>query len=328
MKTRHALNTIAAACLLCIPAVWAQSAATILFMQEGTVIVNAAGASRAAQQGEAVLPGERVLSPSGGIAQLRLPDGSLIGMRPGSELKLETPPPGSTIAHVASLLQGSVHAISSELMDAKKPSTLTLKAGLTTLNLQGADLETRMVPKEERNAQGTLAAGSYTRVVTGIARIGSGPTMQTLPPKQVSFVGIVNPTPVLLASASSTLLVTPLPTTSSTTLSTAPKTLDGSTLNTTTTLSSTTLLAPTTTTSTLTAPLTTTTSTTTLLSPTTSTTLLSPTSSLSTTTLQTTTTQPITTTTSTTLISTQPTYIQPVYIKPTTCITSTLTVCK
>ncbi len=235
-------------------ATFAAPAGTLLFTQSGTQILDANGVARAAKRGDVIQEGERVRAPNNGISQLLLPDGSLIGMRPDSELKFDRPAVlTDSSKQLISLTQGAVRVIGSELMDLKKPSAFTFQSGLATLKLQGADLETALVKPDAPKTAGAGDAGSYNRLLIGSGSIGSGTAVQPLAPRQVSFVGTVNVAPVLVSSVSPTLfspVVAPISTSTLGTLSGAR----------TTTLVEpapviTSKLAPTFATSTLTAPL-------------------------------------------------------------------------
>ena len=116
--------------------VFAATEATVLFAQPGTVIIDAEGVSRPVKRGDVVQSGERLSTPPGGISQLKLLDGSLLGVRPDSEVKI-TPPPlaADKGLQVVSLTKGTVRVLGAELMDAKSPSRFTLQSGLANLQL-------------------------------------------------------------------------------------------------------------------------------------------------------------------------------------------------
>lgn len=189
---------LAALGLMAWTSAWAAPAATLLFTQPGSQIVDSNGATRPAQRGDVLQVGERVLTPEGTITQLVLSDGSIIGMRPGSELKFDPPAPGADPAPLVSLVRGAVRVIGSELMDPKRPSTVTLQSGLATLKLKGADLESRVVTEKTPD---TTDPGSYNRLLIGSGSIGKGTLVEPLTTRQVSFVGPATTTPVTLTSA-------------------------------------------------------------------------------------------------------------------------------
>lgn len=185
-------------------AVAATPAATLLFAQEGTQIVDTSGLARAAKKGDLVHSGERVRTAVGVISQMQLPDGSLIGVRPGSELRLSAPD-GPNPAPMVTLIQGAARLIGAELMDIKKPSNITFQSGVATLRLQGADLESAVVranngANPKPGAPGS-APGSYQRLLVGTGSIGAGTQMKPLEPRQVNFVGPTATAPMVVATA-------------------------------------------------------------------------------------------------------------------------------
>lgn len=185
---------VAALCLLSTH-VLAAPAGTVLFTQAGSQIVDAAGGTRPAKRGDVLQHGDTLRTPAGGISQVLMQDGSILGVRPETELRFD-PPEGNTLP-VVSLLQGSVRAIASELMDAKRTSGMTLVSGQATLRLKGGDVETTMVDDKRRS---TMDPGSYSRLITGNASVSKGSLVEPLSPRQVSFVGSTNLAPVTLTS--------------------------------------------------------------------------------------------------------------------------------
>lgn len=182
----------------------ATPAATVLFAQEGTQIVDTNGVARSAKKGDVVQNGERLLTTTGSISQIQLPDGSLIGMRPGSEIRLSADTTAPQSAPVLTLMQGAARVIGSELMDAKKTSHITLQSGFATLRLQGADLESAVVKADKGASPSNTTAstpGSYQRLLVGSGSIGSGAQLTSLAPRQVNFIGSSNTPPTVIATA-------------------------------------------------------------------------------------------------------------------------------
>lgn len=181
----------------------AAPAGTVLFTQPGTQIVGTNGTARAATKGDMLQTGERLLTPPGAISQVLLPDGSLIGMRPESELKLEAAPGGSDgRAPVVNLVNGTARIIGAELMDNKKGSNFTLQSGQAMIKLKGADLESAVVKADGKSAVGDTSPGSYQRLLVGSGTVASGSQVAALTPRQVSFTGSANAAPVTLAAPS------------------------------------------------------------------------------------------------------------------------------
>lgn len=214
-------TTLALAGAVVSPLAWSAAAATLLFTQPGTQIVSENGVPRPAKRGDVLQTGERLRTPPGAISQLQLTDGSLIGMRPDSELRIDLPTSmtGNT-QQVVSLLQGAARVIGSELMDAKRTSAFTLQSGLATLKLQGADLESAVVKADLGKPAGVTDPGSYSRLLVGTGSISNGTLVEPLVPRQISFVATANAAPLAVSSVSPGLFATPLPVASSGGLST------------------------------------------------------------------------------------------------------------
>lgn len=195
------------AALVLANGVAAETAGTVLFAQPGTQIVAESGVARAAVKGDVLQTGERLVTPAGSISQVVLPDGSLIGMRPESELKITPALAGSgSKAPVVGLISGNARVIGAELMDSKKISNFTLQSGAATVSLKGADLESAVVkpdakPTGPTGAPGAAATpGSYQRLLVGTASVANGNQVAALAPQQVSYVGGANTGPVTLAN--------------------------------------------------------------------------------------------------------------------------------
>jgi hypothetical protein len=185
---------------------WSAPAGILLFTQPGSQIFDAKGQSRPAKQGDALQPGERLITPPGGISQVRLPDGSLVGLRPASEIKFDGPKATSDNApNALSLVKGAARIIGTELMDGKKVSSFSFQSGPATLKLQGADLETAVVKPDDGKPAGGVDPGSYNRLLVGTASVGNGAQVETLAPRQVSFVSTTALAPIKLTSVSPTL---------------------------------------------------------------------------------------------------------------------------
>jgi hypothetical protein len=222
MKSPISIVFIALVSVVIGPFAWAVPAGTILFTQAGASILDPSGMPRPAKKGDIVEAGERVVTPSGAVSQILLSDGSLVGMRPGAELKLElSSQPAGRSGQVMTLIQGAVRVIGAELMDPRKPSTLTVQTGLATLKLSAADLESALVKSTDARSAGAPDVGSYSRLLAGTGSIGSGAIVEPLAVRQVSFVGAINLPPVTLASVSPTLF-TAMPALTAANLSSLP----------------------------------------------------------------------------------------------------------
>jgi hypothetical protein len=187
----------------------AAPAGTLLFAQPGTTIVGTTGTTRAATKGDLLQSGERLLTPPGAMSQVLLPDGSLIGMRPDSEVRIDLAPAGSdTKPPVVSLVNGAARVISADLLDAKKLPNFTLQSGNATVKLKAADMESAVVKANDKSPAGANAPGSYQRLVVGSGSVSNADAATALKAGQVNFVGAPNTAPVNLATASPNLFAT------------------------------------------------------------------------------------------------------------------------
>lgn len=179
----------------------AEPAGTLLFAQQGTQIISEGGAMRSATKGDVLQTGERLVTPAGAISQVVLSDGSLIGVRPESELRLDRAM-GAADNRVAvvSLIQGTVRVIGADLMDARKSSSITLKSGVTTVQLKGGDLESAVVRGDGKPATTGVAPGSYQRLLVGSGSVADGNTVGALTPRQVNYVATGNTGPSALSN--------------------------------------------------------------------------------------------------------------------------------
>ncbi|WP_371323522.1 FecR family protein [Dechloromonas sp. ZY10] len=162
----------------------AQEGATVLFSQSGSQIINAAGNSRPASRGERLQTGERLVTPANAISQIKLPDGSLVGVRPGSELSIDSSSRQQTIA----VQQGGVRVIGAELIKPQASSNLVVQTPQARVELRAGDLETAVTRPPAGNRQDG-EAGSYNRLQAGAASLQKpGAPSQGLDLRQTTFV--------------------------------------------------------------------------------------------------------------------------------------------
>lgn len=162
----------------------AQEGATVLFSQSGSQIIDSAGASRPANRGERLQSGERLVTPANAMSQIKLPDGSLVGVRPGSELSIDSSSRQQTIA----VQQGSVRVIGAELVRPQASSNIVVQTPQARVELKAADLETAVTRPPAGN-QPAGEAGSYNRLQAGSANMQKpGAPAEALALRQTAFV--------------------------------------------------------------------------------------------------------------------------------------------
>jgi hypothetical protein len=181
---------------------FAAPAGALLFSQEGAQIIDAAGVTRPARQGDVLQTGERLLTPPNGISQVKLPDGSLISVRPGTEMRIDPPPAGAPTQQQIALIHGAVRVIGAELMDKRKASAITLQTGQASLQMKGADIESAVVRPDSQRPKSQGDAGSYNRLQLGAVTLHSGAVTEPLPLRLVSFVPLASFQQITLPSVS------------------------------------------------------------------------------------------------------------------------------
>jgi hypothetical protein len=217
MNTVHVRTLVALAVAAIAQGVASQTppavAGTLLFTQPGVQIIGSNGQSRPARQGDVIRTGERLITPINAISQVKLPDGSLVGVRPGSELRMDTPPGIARSEQVLSLISGNVRVVGADIFGGKtNPGGLTLKSGGASIDAGKADLESAVVRREGSvgNAGATKSSdpGSYNRLIAGTGNQRSGTDFRPLVAREVSFVSpdglrtaaLANVSPNLFAS--------------------------------------------------------------------------------------------------------------------------------
>jgi hypothetical protein len=284
---------------------------TVLFARGDVQIIDVKGKPRPAVRGAELQDGERIVAPPGAASQIKMIDGSLFGVRPDTEFKVELPAQASEKAkQTISLIRGGLRVINADMRDGKKREPITLQTGASVVQLVNGDMESFFV-RPDSKTRGSTETGSYTRLITGTGSVRSGSFVAPLAIQTIAFVPKTDVAPVTTTTVAPTMFITPTFTTSLSTLST-----------TTSTSTATTTISPTLATSTISPTLTTST-----ISPTLTTSTISPTLSTSTTSLTTTFSPTTSTLTSPTLL-TSTSLISPTtstYIAPTTTLnTSTL----
>lgn len=190
MKQRIFLTAIAAAVAgLSSAPVFSQGneAAQVIFTNDKLTVIDAKGVERAVKQGDFIQPGERVLTPPGVIGQIKLPDGTLLGARPGTDLKLESIL--KTLGkNVLVLNEGNVRVVNIAPPTGPKPMPMDIVSPISTMHMTAGDGETMHV-KSGSKSDGTSGAepGTYNRLQLGNALVRNDKGELPLPPMQPVF---------------------------------------------------------------------------------------------------------------------------------------------
>lgn len=165
-------------------------AGQVLFVSGEVKIVDALGVERIARKGDRIGPDEHVRTGGGAIGQIKMPDGSLIGVRPDSDLRFDKPKPGDGNEHVVFLSKGAVRVVNVE-SGAEKLLPLMLQTPTASIGLRNADNESMVVPRPVAGAPTPpVDPGTYSRMAvgSGILKTTGGET--PLAPSQTGFAAI------------------------------------------------------------------------------------------------------------------------------------------
>lgn len=224
MKPENQISLIAATIALfgAAPA-FAQSseAAQVIFTNDRLTVIDAKGVERVAKQGDFIQPGERLITPPGVVGQIRLPDGTLLGARPGSDIKLESIV-RSLGKNVLVLNEGNVRVVNVEPPRGPKPMPADVISPISTLQLTGGDGEAIHVKQGGNNRN--VEPGTYNRLQLGTAIVRNDKGELPLPPMQPVFaprlgvpltpiaflpISLVRLEPVIAPIQTSSILISP-----------------------------------------------------------------------------------------------------------------------
>lgn len=232
-------------------------AAQVIFTNDKLTVIDAKGVERVAKQGDFIQPGERLITPPGVVGQIKLPDGTLLGARPGSDIKLESIV-RSLGKNVLVLNEGNVRVVNIDPPKGPKPMPVDVISPISTLQLTGGDGEAIHVKPGSNKPN--IEPGTYNRLQLGTAIVRNDKGDLPLPPMQPVFapkvgvplapiaflpISLVKIEPVLATSLVAPTLISPtlspnLTTISPTTINALSSptltypTLSGTTLKTTT----------------------------------------------------------------------------------------------
>ena len=224
MTQRIHLTAIAAGIVVGLAAApaFAQSgeAAQVIFTNDKLTVIDAKGVERVVRQGDFIQPGERLITPPGVVGQLKLPDGTLLGARPGTDLKLDSIVK-SLGKNVLVLNEGNVRVINVEPPTGPKPMPVDVISPVSTLKITAGDGEAiHIKPGNRQNVE----PGTYNRLQQGSAVVHNDKGELPLPPMKPIFaprlgvplapiaflpISLVRLEPVIAPIQTSSILISP-----------------------------------------------------------------------------------------------------------------------
>ncbi len=189
----------------------AQSAASFIVAIGTVQVIDAAGQTRRGERGGALAPGDRVVTGTDGLAQVRFSDGAMLSIRASSELKIEAHSfrgEGDTLATtVLQLLRGGLRAITGAVARVNRSGYKVVTA-TATIGVRGTDFEAFYIPPGGTSPD---EPGTYLRVSRGVAFLETPRGILDVQPQQVGFVPAAALAPRLLPQAPQFMLQPPRP---------------------------------------------------------------------------------------------------------------------
>jgi len=172
----------------------AQSAASFIVAIGTVQVVDAAGQTRRGERGGALAPGDRVVTGTDGLAQVRFSDGAMLSIRGSSELKIEAHSfrgEGDTLATtVLQLLRGGLRAITGAVARVNRSGYKVVTA-TATIGVRGTDFEAFYIPVPAPGGSPPMGEpGTYLRVSRGVAFLENQQGVLDVQPQQVGFAPV------------------------------------------------------------------------------------------------------------------------------------------
>jgi hypothetical protein len=173
----------------------------VMFVKGAVKILDATGRARLARQGDALRFGERIETGAESVGQVKLPDGSLVGLRPGTEMAIESVAGNANKARLLRLSRGAVRVIN---RDVSGQHPLLVETPTAEIRLVNADTEAIVVDSAEGARQG-LPSGTYSRVIAGDGTLRTARGDLSLQRGQAGFAAGGDRPPASLSSLPETL---------------------------------------------------------------------------------------------------------------------------
>jgi hypothetical protein len=181
----------------------AQTAGVVQFAAGEVKILAASGGERVARKGVPVSVGDTLMTPEGGLAQVKMGDGAIVVVQPGSRL---------TVAefHYAGvedgnekvryrLDHGGFRAVTGAIGRTHKKNDL-IETPLAHMGVRGTDHESYYFPATGPVAPDGAKPGAYNKVNTGRTFIRTDAGEVEVQPNQVGFVASAGQVPEILVS--------------------------------------------------------------------------------------------------------------------------------
>jgi len=191
----------------------AQAAGQFLSVAGDVRIVARDGTQRQAARAAAFYEGESIVTGPGALGQLRMADGTLMSVRPDTEMKLDSfsfagekdPNP----SFLLSVVKGGFRTITGLIGKIKRES-YRVATPAATLGIRGTDFE--LVHVQQQLATPTAPAGTYNRVYDGVTSFQNVAGATVLVSRdQTAFVALQGTAPPVLVAPPAAIFGRPTP---------------------------------------------------------------------------------------------------------------------
>ncbi len=196
-------RVLLAACIAGCPAVALGTVAGVFQFVTGDVQVQSAnGAAKRASKGTPLSVGETVLSEKSGTAQIKMGDGAIVVVQPGSrvtvvEFRYEGREDGTERVRYR-LDQGGFRAVTGVIGRANKGNYL-IETPIAQMGVRGTDHESYYFAAAQQRGGGMAQAGVYNKVNVGLVFIRTRAGEVVVAPNQVGYAASAGEAPTLLA---------------------------------------------------------------------------------------------------------------------------------
>jgi len=197
------IRVLLAACIAaCSPVAFGAVAGVFQFVAGDVRVQSAGGAAKPARKGTPLSVGETVLSEKSGTAQIKMGDGAIVVVQPGSRLTVvefvyEGREDGNERVRYR-LDQGGFRAVTGAIGRTNKNNYL-IETPIAQMGVRGTDHESYYFAAPQPRNGGIAQAGVYNKVNVGLVFIRTAAGEVVIAPNQVGYAASAQDMPALLA---------------------------------------------------------------------------------------------------------------------------------
>ena len=190
-------------------------AGRVQFVAGDVRVVDAGGKTAPLVKGQDVNEGDTLLSGANGSAQLRMIDGAIVAVRPGTEVKVidyvfNDAEDGKETANL-SLVKGGLRAITGAIGKISKDK-VKIATPTATIGIRGTDHEPAVILPALAGAPTIAPPGTYDKVNIGATSLTTNVGTTVIAANQVGFAASPTQPPVILPKMPDFYRATPAPT--------------------------------------------------------------------------------------------------------------------